>query len=73
MKNKTLPMSYDKTPAFLCCCLFTDIIAEYVFGGKRYMGRGTRMGEVLASVGEREEAGGDTAAGQVRSKGLRIG
>lgn len=77
MKNKTLPMSHDKTPAFLCCCLFTDIIAEYVFGGKREMGmgvgRGTRMGEVLASVGGREEAGGDTAAGQVRSKGLRIG
>ena len=39
MKNKTLPMSHDKTPAFLCCCLFTDIIAEYVFGGKREMGR----------------------------------
>ena len=73
MKNKTLPMSHDKTPAFLCCCLFTDIIAEYVFGCKRYMGRGTRMGEVLASVGEREEAGGDTAAGQFRSKVLRIG
>lgn len=46
-------MSHHKTPAFLCCCLFTDIIAEYVFGGKREMemgvGRGTRMGEVLAS------------------------
>lgn len=66
-------MSHHKTPAFLCCCLFTDIIAEYVFGGKWEMGRGTRMGEVLASVGGREEAGGDTAAGQVRSKGLRIG
>ncbi|WP_274621370.1 hypothetical protein [Enterocloster bolteae] len=37
------------------------------------VGRGTRMGEVLASVGGREEAGGDTAAGQVRSKRLRIG
>ena len=69
MKNKTLPMSHDKTPAFLCCCLFTDIIAEYVFGGKREMememgvGRGTRMGEVLASVGGREEAGGDASTG----------
>ena len=37
------------------------------------VGRGTRMGEVLASVGGREEAGGDTAAGQVRSKGLENG
>ena len=42
-------------------------------GDRDGVGRGTRMGEVLASVGEREEAGGDTAAGQVRSKGLRIG
>ena len=37
-------MSHDKTPAFLCCCLFTDIIAEYVFGGKWEMEMG--WGEV---------------------------
>ena len=37
-------MSHHKTPAFLCYCLFTDIIAEYVFGGKREMEMG--WGEV---------------------------